>query len=223
MKRLASSPPFMGPHGPDAKPGLTELPSSGQRHWTSSRGRDSMVHRSVYGPLGNDLVTDLDGFVPEPGDRWQDFSRPESMHEQLWAGTQAGEEWVETWWSDFVAKATRALRRVEEEYATRDAMVRRAAMDDDLLRDSIQRLQHIDYGHATNLDEVAEGYLLELEDVTDTLARAGVALPELDEAIRYFLTDPELSRSYLYGPTDRKQGLGAIDILIEALDPESHL
>lgn len=178
-----------------------------------------MVHRSVYGPLGDRLVTDLDGFVPEPGDRWQDFTWPETMYDKLWAAEQDGAEWVATWWENFVAKATRALRSVEEEYAARDAMVRRAEVDDDLLRDSIQRLQRIDYGHASNLDEVAEGYLLELEDVTDTLARAGVEMQELDEAIRYFLTDPEKSRSYLYGPTDREQGLGAIDILIEALGP----
>ncbi len=214
------SPPLLGPYGPEAEGGLVwtdveeALPGSG-------RGRVSMRHRSDYGQLGNNLLTDLDGFVPEPGDRWQDFAWPEDVWDELWALEQAGDPAVEQWWDEFVAEAYAALEQVRAEYEAENTArlgstgtLEEPELDPYVLLDYTEWLQGLDYGLGAEDPDIAEGLLLELEAVADNLAEeTGLVLPELTLAIRYFLTEPERSRSYLYGPTDIRSGTGAIEQL----------
>ncbi len=68
--------------------------------------------------------------------------------------------------------------------------------------------------HAHPLDpELQEDLLQELEAVADDMQDAGFDIVEALAAIRYFITDPERSRSYLYGPTDIRDGRGLIEKL----------
>lgn len=186
-----------------------------------------MIHRSTFGKMGNDLLTDEDGFVPEPGDRWQDFSWPERIEHRLWELSQRDDPRVDLWWDDFVARATERLDEVRDAYEAADqAGLGRAAallgeegqLDPYIILDYIEWLQSIDYGLAASSADNAEGVLLELEAVVDSIEEEGIVLPELSAAVRYFLTDPERSRSYLYGPTDVGAGIGAIDQLKDLVD-----
>lgn len=81
----------------------------------------------------------------------------------------------------------------------------------ELLQTALQRLEALDFGHIETLDATAkEAALQELEHTIDALS---VVMPtqEGNLAIRYFLTDPQRSRSYLWGPTDVSNGVGLIE------------
>jgi hypothetical protein len=80
------------------------------------------------------------------------------------------------------------------------------------LVDLIHRLEAIDYGVLDTLDDACfDATLAELEDIVDTLGEHGIDVHEGDLAIRYFMTDLEKSRAYLYGPTDTGNGVGLIE------------
>ena len=86
-----------------------------------------------------------------------------------------------------------------------------------LIHDWLLRLESVDYGRAQLNDTSAETELQKIEQVADEMAAVGFASPyaeqTINQAIRYFLTDPQLSRSYLYGPTDIGDGVGLLDRL----------
>lgn len=54
-------------------------------------------HKTNYGQFGVSLPSDLDGYVPEPGDRFEDFH---------WDGFTA---WNEDTWEDFITEAKAAV------------------------------------------------------------------------------------------------------------------
>jgi hypothetical protein len=84
------------------------------------------------------------------------------------------------------------------------------------LLNTIESLQNIDYGYVqSGTDQEREDELEYLEATLDQLQAFGISSPEGDLAVRFFLTDPERSRSYLYGPTDLRDGKGLIDKLKE--------
>ena len=93
------------------------------------------------------------------------------------------------------------------------------------LRTVIEALQDIDFGYAEAApDEMREQLLRQLEDVVDTLElEFELFFPEADAAIRYFLTDTSLARTYIYGPTDIGDGVGLLDKLIELVHEEENL
>lgn len=81
----------------------------------------------------------------------------------------------------------------------------------DLLRTALQRLEALDYGHVETLDDAGkEAALQRLERTVDAIAEV-MPVPEGNLAIRYFLTDPERSKRYLWGPTDVSNGVGLIE------------
>lgn len=89
----------------------------------------------------------------------------------------------------------------------------------EIIQQAIQDLQALDYGFLAEADDQeTEALLAYLEQTLDNLAEEGFWFPEGDLAIRYFLTDPEKSRSYLYGPTDIGDGIGLIEKLKAELE-----
>lgn len=81
----------------------------------------------------------------------------------------------------------------------------------ELLDTILQRLEALDYGHIETLDDAGkEVALQELEHTIDALSVVTLT-QEGNLAIRYFLTDPQRSRSYLWGPTDVSNGIGLIE------------
>lgn len=88
---------------------------------------------------------------------------------------------------------------------------------EELIRDWIQRLESIDYGAAELSPERKEELYQQLESVADEMLMHGFSTQHVDKAIQFFSTDPELSRSYLYGPSDIGSGKGLVDILKAAL------
>lgn len=76
----------------------------------------------------------------------------------------------------------------------------------------LETLLNIDFGYLEQAGEVErEWYLEDLEIAVDALAELGFDSKEGREAIRYFTTDPALSRTYLYGPSDIGDGSGLIE------------
>ena len=83
----------------------------------------------------------------------------------------------------------------------------------EIIEELILALQDIDYGHANSSPELQEEYLLQLEDIANVLTSMGQETREIDLAIRYFMTDQEKSRTYIYGPSDVGNGLGVLENL----------
>ena len=80
----------------------------------------------------------------------------------------------------------------------------------------IEDLQAIDFGYLDTVDdEEREAALTFIEAIADELEELDLWFPEADLAIQFFLTDPERARTYLYGPTDVRDGRGLIDKLKE--------
>jgi len=95
-------------------------------------------------------------------------------------------------------------------------------MSEELQR-ALDDLRAIDFGYLDSVDEdEMETALVWLEDTLDRLEDLDIWFPEGDLAIRYFLTDPERSRQYLYGPTDIQDGIGLIEKLQEMLLEEEN-
>ncbi|KKN66693.1 hypothetical protein LCGC14_0468790 [marine sediment metagenome] len=83
----------------------------------------------------------------------------------------------------------------------------------------IDDLQAIDYGYLGAAEpEEHEVGLTFLEAIADELEELDLWFPETDLAIQYFLTDPQRSRTYLYGPTDVQDGVGLIELLKRLAD-----
>lgn len=96
-----------------------------------------------------------------------------------------------------------AVPRTEARYTIRD-----------LLLDCVEDLEAIDFGYLEIAPaEEQKVALTFLETIIDDLERQDIWFPEGDLAIRFFLTDPDRARQYLYGPTDIQDGLGLIDKL----------
>jgi len=168
--------------------------------------------------MGDDLLTDLDGFVPEPGDSWWEFSWPEHLHQMLWEMEQRGDSRLPRAWARFVAEAARRLEAVRSAYEAdgslgEEMVLAGIGLDARERLDFAERLEAIDYGLATLDAELQEDLLQELEAVERDMHEAGFNTVEVRSAIRYFMTDPERSRSYLYGPTDIGDGRGIIEKL----------
>lgn len=86
----------------------------------------------------------------------------------------------------------------------------------DTIETMIEDLQAIDFGYLeAAADEEREVALTYLEAIADELEELDLWFPQTDLAIRFFLTDPERARTYLYGPTDVRDGLGLIEKLKE--------
>jgi hypothetical protein len=87
-----------------------------------------------------------------------------------------------------------------------------------LLQKVLETLLDIDFGYLEVAEEVErEWYLEDLEIAIDALEELGYPSKEGEQAIRYFITDPAMSRTYLYGPTDIGDGRGLIEKLKEGL------
>jgi len=76
----------------------------------------------------------------------------------------------------------------------------------------IADLQAIDFGYLETAGD-REVALTFLETIADELDELDLWFPQTDLAIRFFLTDPERARTYLYGPTDVRDGMGLIEKL----------
>lgn len=82
------------------------------------------------------------------------------------------------------------------------------------LQKVLDTLIDIDFGYLEEAGEIErEWYLEDLEIAIDALAELGYPSKEGEQAIRYFTTDPALSRTYLYGPTDIGDSAGLIEKL----------
>lgn len=72
----------------------------------------------------------------------------------------------------------------------------------------VKILKSIDFGHTNNVD------LDKLELAADSLRSCGVVPKDVEGAIRYFQTDPEKARNFIYGPSGRGSNKGAlVDLL----------
>lgn len=79
-----------------------------------------------------------------------------------------------------------------------------------VIRNALDLLETLNLGFLEGGGD-RENELQILELATDTLKDVGVYLLELTLAIQYFLTDLPKARTYLYGPTDVEDGIGAIE------------
>ena len=85
-----------------------------------------------------------------------------------------------------------------------------------MIWEAVEALQAIDFGHVEAMDpEQRNQQLPDLEYIVDDLASVGLVFPEADAAIRFFVTEPALSRTYVYGPTDIQDGRGLLEQLKE--------
>jgi hypothetical protein len=72
----------------------------------------------------------------------------------------------------------------------------------------VKLLKSVDFGNPTDKE------LAKLEKAHDLLAADNINSEDLNSSLKIFLTDPDKSRSYIYGPTYRGSNRGLLNDLL---------
>lgn len=77
----------------------------------------------------------------------------------------------------------------------------------------VKLLKSVDFGHPTDNE------LAKLEKVHDLLAVERINSEDLNASLKIFLTDPDKSRNYIYGPSYRGTNRGLLNDLLRLDTP----